>query len=663
MRYIISVMNREILQQLKVNLVEKEILHQGILTPKEIVLKEMLPLCNSSLVINESNEEMKKILNTYLKKEEIVINEYKTGTNTAATAVFVREVYDVVNKLKEAYLDSSNNRPFVFASSYGKDSVMQLYCMWLALIEIREEYGVTALKRKIFIVCSDTGLETPEVRDYMYYCSQIVQEFAIKENLPIHTKVVQPPIELSFAVKVIGKGVTISTGRSTRRNCTYWFKISPMDTLFKELTETYGELVIFIAVRNDESENRKRTIEKYEKESFIFDHDKPNQFMCHPIKNLTTKELWDTLKHHQDSILPFGIPFEKLYALYENSNECPMQVSSQNKNSCGTNRNGCVICMMIEEDKMLLFQRDIQKRTWASPLLEFRTKLRQMLFDCNLRRHPSKHKNKQVNRYNPFIETKEEVVSGEQGKNGLKPKQYKLHREQKQYDFYTKNKGIVKNSQPVYPNVMTGSLTLKARIFLLKNALWYQRLAGVEFVNKEQLLMIKQAWKEEFDWIDNEEDLKAEPVELYNEDWGVLEIDAKFKIKINETTIPNLHLPEEYNYKRNEYKLGKMKGERRILNEDPSKKNNYLFYIHRQMGGNESEILSIIEKAEKRTRITLPIFFDNGWTTENEKRVYWNIVTFIVCKPNIQNYADAAEFVENYISEGLKNEESINWWI
>ena len=60
MRYIISVMNREILQQLKVNLVEKEILHQGILTPKEIVLKEMLPLCNSSLVINESNEEMKK---------------------------------------------------------------------------------------------------------------------------------------------------------------------------------------------------------------------------------------------------------------------------------------------------------------------------------------------------------------------------------------------------------------------------------------------------------------------------------------------------------------------------------------------------------------------------------------------------------------------------
>ena len=119
---------------------------------------------------------------------------------------------------------------------------------------------------------------------------------------------------------------------------------------------------------------------------------------------------------------------------------------------------------------------------------------------------------------------------------------------------------------------MTGSLTLKARIFLLKNALWYQRLAGVEFVNKEQLLMIKQAWKEEFDWIDNEEDLKAEPVELYNEDWGVLEIDAKFKIKMNETTIPNLHLPEEYNYKRNEYKLGKMKGERRVLNEDPSKK-------------------------------------------------------------------------------------------
>ena len=32
-------------------------------------------------------------------------------------------------------------------------------------------------------------------------------------------------------------------------------------------------------------------------------------------------------------------------------------------------------------------------------------------------------------------------------------------------------------------------------------------------------------------------------------------------------------------------------------------KNNYLFYVHRQMGGNESEILSIIEKAEKEQEL------------------------------------------------------------
>ena len=67
-----------------------------------------------------------------------------------------------------------------------------------------------------------------------------------------------------------------------------------------------------------------------------------------------------------------------------------------------------------------------------------------MLFDSNLRRHPSKHKNKQVNRYNPFIETKEEVVSGEQGKNGLKPKQYKLHRNKNNTIFIQRIKGLLK---------------------------------------------------------------------------------------------------------------------------------------------------------------------------------------------------------------------------
>lgn len=657
---IISVMDREVLYKVKAWLMQQNISHTGIITPKEIVLKEMYPLCNTSIKISSNNsikDELEASIPEQLFFNGVVGLEHKKN-------VFVKEVYEIIKNLREAYMDDANNRPFVLCSSFGKDSCMLIFCMWTALIEIREEFGIDALKRKVFIVSSDTGLEMPEVREYMYKCINAVQQEAIKERLPIETKIVEPDLNSSFAVKVIGKGVTISTGRSRRRNCTFWFKIEPMDKFIQEIVTQYGEVVIHLGVRHLESELRNEKIIKYRgdsnNEGFIIPHTKPKQFVCHPIKNLSTDELWDTLKNYENDKLPFGIPYSELFALYQNSNECPMQVSNQNKQSCGTNRNGCFVCQMIDEDKMLLFQRDVQKKEWAAPLLTFRSKFREMLFDVAFRRHPSKHKLKEVDKYNPFIETKEEVTQGLLGKNGMKPRLYKRMRSQKIDRFNNNHRGITIDTKPIYPNIMTGSLSLKARIFLLKNALWYQRLARVEFVSENQIQLIKKVWKEEFNWIENEEDLKAEPVELYDDNWGVLEIDANFQVKLKETTIPNLHLPEEYNYKRNDYKKGKKKGDSRILNEDPNKPNNYMFYIHRQFSGNEKIILDILETAEKKTQKTVPFYFSNGWTTENDKKLYWNVVTFIVCVPNIISRVLAEQYIDDYILKGLVEEE-INW--
>lgn len=656
---IISVMERDSLNKLKNLLIEKGIRHKGIITPREIVIKEELPLCHSSLLIYADENEIKKALEGLYDPQQHFIN--RMAIETKSKTVFVEEVYNIIRNLKEAYLALDNNRPFIFTSSFGKDSCMQLYCMWLALQEIKVEYGISAFKRKVYVVSSDTGLEMPEVRDYMHNNIKLVQQYAEKEQFPVQTQIVYPEAKASFGPKVIGKGVVPSSGRSSRRNCTFWWKIQPMDRLLEEIVEKHGEIVIFLGVRNDESEKRKQSISKYEQESFIFPHTKKKQFACHPIKYLTTEELWDTLKVHQNDILPFGVPFDELFSFYESSNECPVQISTQSKQSCGTNRNGCFSCMMVEEDKMLLFQRDVQKKTWAVPLLEFRNKFRSMLFDCHFRRHPSKHKSKQSGRYNPFIETKEEVIKGNLGKASMLPKRYQNVRESKIFRFYRENKGLIHGTTPVYPNVMTGSLSLEARILLLKNALWYQRLAGVEFIPKEHVELIKEAWKDEFGWIENDEDLKPEPIDLYDENWGVLEIDENFQVKIRETTIPNLHLPVEYNYTRNDNKSGKKKGECRILNEDPTKNTNYVFYVHREFGNKEQEILDILEKAEKSTRIVIPFFFNNGWTTQNNMREFWNLVSFVVCKPNIKSTEEAEQYVERYIECGLPKQEMVHW--
>ncbi|RRJ54665.1 hypothetical protein EHV15_34270 [Paenibacillus oralis] len=245
------------------------------------------------------------------------------------------EVREVIERIKEAYLDPTINRPWVIASSMGKDSTLLCLCIWIALSEIPSVQRT----RQVYIISSDTGLENPGLKAFVHESIEKMKLSAVEQGLDcLHAQIVMPDQKNRFAAKAIAHGVPLSTPASPFRWCTDSFKISPTEVFIKSLLAEYGEVVIFTGVRNDESINRAASIKRNGADKFIFQKYKPTKgkdgtherkpmkgrFECHPIKEISDDVLWDTLMKW--SKFPWKTRFLQLYALYRDTGECPMQV-------------------------------------------------------------------------------------------------------------------------------------------------------------------------------------------------------------------------------------------------------------------------------------------------------------------------------------------------
>jgi len=118
----------------------------------------------------------------------------------------------------------------------------------------------------------------------------------------------------------------------------------------------YHRLTILLGVRLDESVKRAESIRRHTGDDVFGVHDYvPSARVYHPIKYVSTDDLWNYLKYNTTT-LPWGMPLEKLEAFYGGTNkECSVIRSKKEVNqSCGNSRNGCWVCMMGgKTDKML----------------------------------------------------------------------------------------------------------------------------------------------------------------------------------------------------------------------------------------------------------------------------------------------------------------------
>lgn len=271
------------------------------------------------------------------------------------------------SEIIDQYLyDNNPDRPWIIGYSGGKDSTMVLQLVWYALKKI----DPILRRRKIYVVCNDTLVENPKIKNYLDIVLKEIQKSASEESLPLEVVVTKPLMKDTFWVNLIGKGYPAPN--NFFRWCTERLKINPTTKFIKDKVGEFGQAVILLGTRYDESSTRSGSMKRHEvKGQRLTKHNIKNVYIYSPIKNLKASEVWQYLLGISS---PWG-DNKSLFNLYKDANEgeCPFQVDTSQK-SCGNSRFGCWVCTVVKNDKSMegMFYSG---ELWLEKLLKFRNLL------------------------------------------------------------------------------------------------------------------------------------------------------------------------------------------------------------------------------------------------------------------------------------------------
>ena len=273
---------------------------------------------------------------------------------------------DTIKKIANLYL--KNDKAWVIGFSGGKDSTVVLSLIFQALKTLDKKQ----LNKNVYVVCSDTLVETPVVVGLIRKVLDDVQKSAYELGIPLITQIVVPEVSETFWSNLLGKGYPAPT--KSFRWCTERMKINPISDFIQTTVSKHGEVIVALGSRKQESATRAQSIEKHSiKGSDLARHSSlPNAFTYMPIENWHVDDVWMYLL---SAPLPWGGSNEQLFGLYKDSNqgECPIVIDKTTP-SCGNSRFGCWTCTVVTKDRAIhgLIESG---EDWMRPLLEFRNEL------------------------------------------------------------------------------------------------------------------------------------------------------------------------------------------------------------------------------------------------------------------------------------------------
>lgn len=286
-----------------------------------------------------------------------------------------RVLAEYVAEVQRVYC--SDKRPWVIGYSGGKDSSAVITLIYLALLGLEPKFRT----KSVFIVSSDTLVETPVVVDLISRTLGQIEKGAKRDNLPITCHAVVPKTEETFWVNLLGKGYPAPT-RSFRW-CTERMKINPVSDFIKDKISQFDEVIVILGSRSSESASRAQVIAKHKIDgSHLARHTTlANAFIYTPIDTWEVEDVWKLLrgayKYALDDIeeweSPWGGNNRPLWTLYMDSSdqgECPL-VIDESTPSCGNSRFGCWTCTVVKKDRAMesLIKNGEE---WMLPLLNFR---------------------------------------------------------------------------------------------------------------------------------------------------------------------------------------------------------------------------------------------------------------------------------------------------
>ena len=207
--------------------------------------------------------------------------------------------------------------------------------------------------KEIAVVCTDTRVEIPAVVSRVENELRLMTQFSQKKQLKISTHLLKPPADQSFWVNMLGRGYP--PPNRVFRWCTQRLKIDPVSSFIKNNLERWGEAIIHLGARRNESGSRAQTMKaRARNELGLSRHeDLPRCWIATPIEFVTTDEVWEFLLDEKTGLeSPWGGDNNELFQLYKDAagGECPLVVDKSTP-SCGNSRFGCWTCTVVERDK------------------------------------------------------------------------------------------------------------------------------------------------------------------------------------------------------------------------------------------------------------------------------------------------------------------------
>ncbi|CAH1224412.1 DNA phosphorothioation system sulfurtransferase DndC [Paenibacillus sp. JJ-223] len=420
-----------------------------------------------------------------------MFNIFETGSKFVEAKELVKEVYQ------------ADERPWVVGFSGGKDSTAVVQLVFQALSELEP----SALKKKVYVISSDTQVETPLIIDKITRTLGRIQDQALSLGLPIETHKVRPKVEQTFWASIIGKGYP--TPRQKFRWCTDRLKIEPANRFILDKVDQFGEVVMLLGVRDSESSTRAGVMQSHtiEGTNLMRHSTLRNAFVFAPIRSFNLDDVWEFLLQYES---PWGDDNNELLQLYQDSSsECPLVVDKEVKESagsCGNSRFGCWTCTVVNEDKALsgFINNGVD---WLRPLYDFRN------FLVQIREDRTKRQKHRMNGEVYLTTNLGDIDPNDLSHPRIYRSEIKDYIEQHKIDLASVEELDVLIFEDENPDAApkrfgVGPFTMKAREEILRKLLQTQEEIrrihdpNVELITFEELKAIRKYWHDDLQWED-----------------------------------------------------------------------------------------------------------------------------------------------------------------
>lgn len=298
-----------------------------------------------------------------------------TGLPTSKSAFnelgFKKSLDSLMDLIRELY--QADETPWTIGYSGGKDSTAVTQLVWMALEGLPEE----ARRKPVYVITTDTLVENPVVAAWVNRSLETMRQAAAEKNMPVEPHLLTPDIANTFWVNLIGRGYPAP--RPKFRWCTERLKIKPSNRFIEQVAGEYGEVILLLGARRQESAVRAHGFNQRDKTAireFLTPHpDLYNTLVFTPIETWSNDDVWTFLLREKN---PWNFSNKDLMSMYRGAtedNECPVVVDTSTP-SCGNSRFGCWTCTLVDQDKSMsaMIQNDHEKE-WMLPLLEIRNEL------------------------------------------------------------------------------------------------------------------------------------------------------------------------------------------------------------------------------------------------------------------------------------------------